>query len=135
MRNPTDNGEVVQTLKGRGEITFPLGARIQSYFELTEFATGKRLLICTGRFTKASYNTWERLVSQYQMDPSKAGAPKGQPTERFEGRTDDERPLTIARMFLTGTQVSDIGQNNLTLQMQFDCQDVTLGPEAPPPTA
>jgi hypothetical protein len=128
MRNPTDDGEIVQIYKGKGEITFPLGGRIQSYFEMAEYATGKRLLTCTGRFTKTAYASWERLVSQYQVDPSKSAGQKGQLAERFEGQTEDRRQVSIKRMFLTGTQVSDIGTNNLTLQMQFDCQDVTLSP-------
>ena len=128
MRNAPDDGEIVQSCKGKGEVTFPLGGRIQSYFEMTEYATGKRVLICTGRFTKTAYASWERLVSQYQVDPSKATGSKNQLAERFEGQTDDSRKLSIHRMFLVGTQVSDIGTNNLTLQMQFDCQDATLSP-------
>src|SRR4051794_25771249 len=103
-RNPPDDGEVVQTVKGRGEITFPLGARIQTLFELNEFAGGKRRLTCTGRFAKTAYATWERLVSQYQVDSGKAATQKGQPAERFEGQTDDGRQLSIKRMFLVGTQ-------------------------------
>ncbi len=128
MRDLTDYGAIVSTHSGKGEVSFPLGGKIQSYFTLVEYATGKRVLTCTGRFTKASYPGWERLVSQYQIEPGARTAQKAWLAERFAGRTDDEQQVTIGQMFLIGAKADEVGKNNLQLHMQFDCQDATLAP-------
>ncbi|HMA34594.1 MAG TPA: hypothetical protein VKY74_08940 [Chloroflexia bacterium] len=128
MLDLTSYGDIVHTHRGQGQITFPLGGRIQCYFALAEYSTGKRLLTCTGRFPKAGYASWERLVSQYQVDPHLPAAQKRWLAERYEGRTDDDRQLKIQQMFLIHAQASDIAQKTLTLQMQFECQDATLLP-------
>jgi hypothetical protein len=132
MRSPTGYGEIVKKYMGRGEITFPLGGRIQSHFELTEFSTGKRVLTCEGRFTQASYPGWERLVHQYRLDGRLplATAQKRGLVEEFAGRTEDNQHLHITQMVLIAAQATGVAllNKNLTLQMQFDCQDASLSP-------
>ena len=125
-----DRGAVVKTYSGQGQITFPLGGKISSYFTLAEYGSGERLLTCTGRFTKASYSGWEQLVSRYQIEPSEPGSRKEGLAGRFEGQTDDKIRLKIQRMFLIASQASAVGPDNLTLEMRFDPQDVSLLPAA-----
>ncbi|HUS14362.1 MAG TPA: hypothetical protein VM536_05000 [Chloroflexia bacterium] len=128
LRDMKKYGEVVRTFTGEGEILFPLGAKIQSNFVLSEYNTGKRMLICTGRFAKAGYASWEQLVSHYEVDPIRLGPQKKWPAQRFEGHTVDNQQLTIKQMFLIGSLASAAGDKSLTLQMQFECQDATLVP-------
>ena len=128
MRAQVDNGEIVNVYKGKGTIKFPRGGSIQSYFELTEYSSGKRLLTCTGRFSKTGYAGWEQLVSHYQVESHISNAKQAWRAEHYEGRTDTEQQLTIQQMFLINSRVSEVLSENLTLEMQFDCADVVLAP-------
>ncbi len=132
MRSSTNYGQIVKTYTGRGEITFPRGGRIQSYFKLTEYSTGKYLLTCEGQFSQASYPGWERLIHQYRLDPRLPleKAHQNGLVEQFTGRTEDNQQLTIRQMVLIAAQARGLAlfKSNLTLQMQFDCQDTSLLP-------
>ena len=124
--------EIVKIHSGRGEITFPRGGRIQCHFALTEYATGQRRLVCKGVFTQASYRGWEQLIHHYRVDPKLAREKARQRglIETYEGRTEDDRQLIITDMVLIGAEAHGvgIGAGNLRLQMQFDCEDVSLLP-------
>ena len=131
MRQMTRPGEIVQLTAGRGEIIFPRGARIQCHFKLTEYATGAPRLTCTGLFTQASYRGWEQLVHQYRLEtrlPVAQAREKG-PVESFTGRLEDDRPLILGQMVLIGAEARGltVHNQNLLLQMVFDCQDVHIG--------
>lgn len=124
----TENDEIVKTYTGQGQITFPRGGRIQSNFLMTEYASGKRLLTCSGRFAKAGYAGWEQLVSHYQVEPRIPTVKQAWRAERYEGRTEQNEQLTIEQMFLVNSRVSEVLTENLTLEMQFECQDASLLP-------
>ena len=130
MRSPTGYGEIVHTYRGRGEITFPRGGRIQSSFQLTEYSTGHCLLACEGQFTQASYPAWERLVHRYRLDTRQplAQAQQRGLTASYAGQTADDQPVIIAQMALIGAEARGLAvfHKNLTLQMQFACQDIHI---------
>ena len=131
MHRKPNYGEIAQTDRGQGEITFPRGGRIQSRATLTRYTTGRTLLTCEGRFTPESYPAWERLVHQYRVegDLTRAKAVQTGQVARFAGRLEDERVLTIGQMVLISAQAEGLAfaHQNLLLQMVFECQDTHLG--------
>ena len=131
MHRKPSYGEIAQTYRGQGEITFPRGGRIQSRVTLTRYTSGRTLLTCEGRFTPESYPAWEQLVHQYRMDGrlTPARAQQTGQVERFAGRLEDDRPLTVAQMVLISAQAEGLAfaHQNVLLQMVFDCQDVQFG--------
>ena len=131
MQRMSSYGEIVQTYHGQGEITFPRGGRIQSRVTLTHYTNGRYLLACAGRFAPASYPAWEQLVHQYRLEtrlPLAQAREKG-PVESFTGRLEDDRPLILGQMVLIGAEARGltVHNQNLLLQMVFDCQDVHIG--------
>jgi hypothetical protein len=127
MRNPADHGDIVQTYVGQGEITFPRGDRLQSAFQLVHYRQGQWVLTCTGRFARPGYPQWVRLVQEYKVDPRRPAAEQRWLAARYAGRTQDQRLVTIQQLYLVAADASGEGEKTLTLQMQFDCQDVTVG--------
>jgi hypothetical protein len=131
MHRKPSYGEIAQTDRGQGEITFPRGGRIQSRVTLTHYTSGRTLLTCEGRFTPESYPAWERLVHQYRLDGRMTFATARQTgqVEHFAGRLEDDRPLTIGQMVLISAQAQGLAfaHQNLLLQMVFDCQEAHLG--------
>ena len=127
MRNPADYGEIVQTYVGQGEITFPRGGRLQSDFELVHYRQGKWVLTCTGRFARTAYPQWARLVQEYKVDPWRPAPEQRWLAARYAGRTQDQRLVTIQQLYLVAADASGEGEKTLTLQMQFDCHEVSLG--------
>jgi hypothetical protein len=119
---------VVQVYAGQGTISFPQGGRIQSRFELTEYATGKRRLRCTGEFPQASYRGWEHLVHQYRLDASlpRRKAEATGLVQSYSGFTVDNQPITITQMLLIDADAQGVTQGNLRLRMDFDCTDAEI---------
>lgn len=132
MQRKPSYGAIAQTYRAQGEIVFPGGGRIQSRAILTHYITGRYLLACEGRFAPETYPAWEQLVHQYRVDPRRSleTARRSGCVERFVGRLDDDRPLTLNQMVLITAQAQGLTlyKQNLLLQMVFDCQDVRLGP-------
>jgi hypothetical protein len=128
MRNPANYGTIVQTYVGQGEITFPRGGRIQSDFQLVHYREGKWLLTCTGRFARTAYPQWARLVQEYKVDPWRPASEQRWLAARYAGRTKDQQLLTIPQLYLLEAEASGEGEKTLTLQMQFDCESVSLAP-------
>jgi hypothetical protein len=131
MHRKPSNGEIAHTYRGQGQITFPRGGRIQSRVTLTHYTSGRALLTCEGRFTPESYPAWEQLVHQYRVDErlTPARAQQTGQVERFAGRLEDNRTLTIERMVLISAQAQGLAfaHQNVLLQMVFDCPDVQVG--------
>src|SRR5690242_20761108 len=127
MRNPPDPADIVQTYVGQGEITFPRGGRLQSDFQLVHYRQGRWVLTCSGRFARTAYPQWTRLVQAYQVDPRRPAREQGWLAARYAGRTQDNRLLTIQQLYLLEADASGAGEKTVTLQMQFDCQEVSLG--------
>ena len=136
MQRQTRYGAIAQTHAGQGLITFPRGGRIKTACTLYEHEAGAYRLACEGQFSQASYTGWEQLVHEYRMESpaTVARAHAGGQVERFAGRLDDGRELTVGRMVLIAAQASGVGQVDrpATLTMQFDCRDVRIAAPASP---
>jgi hypothetical protein len=126
MRNPRDYGDIVQTYVGQGQITFPRGGRLQSDFQLVHYQQGRWLLTCTGRFVRTAYPQWMRLVQDYKVDPRQPASQQGWLAARYAGRTQEQQLLTIQKLYLLEAEARGEGEKTLTLQMQFDCEGVSL---------
>ena len=61
------------------------------------------------------------------MDPWRPASEQRWLAARYAGRTKDQQLLTIQQLYLLEADASGEGEKTLTLQMQFDCLEVSLG--------
>ena len=84
-------------------------------------------LSCSERFARTAYLQWARLVQEYKVDPWRPATQQGWLAARYAGRTQDNRLVTIQQLYLLEADASGAGEKTLTLQMQWDCHEVSLG--------
>src|SRR4051794_35541183 len=120
MRDLSDYGAIAKKQAGEGTITFPLGATIQTAFELIEYSSGKRVLSCLGWYGNATYPSWQALVDQYLPGQTSGSERKQGAAQKYEGRTATNQRLRIQQMFLMGAEASVVDKRTMLLRMQFD---------------